>query len=148
MSLLSTDITKVKRLSLREVKLPKKQETSVEPITAPQSLSEEEVVYRTMVGKYPLLESLVASLDLVLSKPEKRAEIKPQPVDKSKLRKIAEGTLSRNSSYQKEEIIDRLQRGAEVSRERAERGFNLMVGAGIIETIDQETYYLGDSAPF
>lgn len=148
MSLNSTDITKVKRLSLREVKLPAPKETPVELITAPQSPSEEEVVYRTMAGKYPLLESLVASLDLVLSKPEKRAEIKPQPVDKDKLRTIAERTLSGNSSYPKGEVIDRLQREAEVSRERAERGFNLMVEAGIIETIDQETYYLGGSAPF
>lgn len=148
MSLNSTDITKVKRLSLREVKLPAPKETPVELITAPQSPSEEEVVYRTMAGKYPLLEPLVASLDLVLSKPEKRAEIKPQPVDKDKLRTIAERTLSGNSSYPKGEVIDRLQREAEVSRERAERGFNLMVEAGIIETIDQETYYLGDSAPF
>lgn len=148
MRLSSTDIKRVKRLSLRETKLPKKQETPVEVITAPQSPSEEEVVYRTMAGKYPLLESLVASLDLEPVKTVKRVEDKPQPVDKNKLRTIAERTLSGNSSYPKEEIIDRLQREAEVSRERAERGFTLMVGAGIIETIDQETYYLGGSAPF
>lgn len=148
MSLSPTDITKVKRLSLREVKLPAIQETPVELNTAPQSPSDEEVVYKTMVAKYPLLESLVASFDLVLIKTEKKAEIKPHPVDSSKLRIIAERTLSRNSSYPKEEIIYRLQREAEVSRERAERGFNLMVEAGIIETTDQGTYYLGGSAPF
>ena len=148
MSLSSTDITKVKRLSLREVKLPAPKETPVELNTAPLGHSKEEAVYKTMVGKYPLLEALVASFNLVLIKPGEEAEVKPQPVDSSRLRTIAEKTLSGNTSYRKEEIIDKLQREAEVSRERAERGFNLMVEAGIIETIDQEIYYLGGSAPF
>jgi len=148
MRLQDTDITKVKRLSLREVKLPAKQETSVELNTAPQSPSDEEVMYETMISKYPLLEALVSSLDLVLIKTEKKADIKPHPVDSSKLRRIAESILSRNTSYSGEEVVYRIQREAEVSRDRAERGFILMVEAGIIETTDQGTYYLGGSAPF
>ena len=148
MSLSSIDIAKVKRLSLREIKLPTKQETSVETTTAPQSPSEEEVVYTTMVAKYPLLEALVNSLDLVYSKTEKKEEIKPQPIDINKLRKITERVLSRNTSYTKEEVIYRIQQSTKVDRDRVERGFNLMVEAGVIGTANQELYYLGGSTPF
>jgi len=148
MSLSSIDIAKVKRLSLREAKLPAKQETPVELITAPQSLSEEQIAYTTMVTKYPLLEALVSSLDLVYNKTEKREKIKPQPIDINKLRKITERVLSRNTSYTKEEVINRIQQSTKVERDRAERGFILMVEAGIIETANQELYCLGGSTPF
>lgn len=148
MSLSSIDIKKVKRLSLREVKIPVKQETSVEAITAPQSPSDEEAVYKTMVGKYPLLESLVASLDLVYINTDKKEEGKPQPIDINKLRKITERILSRNTSYTKEEVIYRIQQTTKVDRDRVERGFTLMVEAGVIETANQELYYLGGSTPF
>jgi len=148
MRLQDTDITKVKRLSLREVKLPAKQETSVELNTAPQSPSDEEVMYETMISKYPLLEALVSSLDLVLIKTEKREEVKSQPIDINKLRKITERVLSRNTSYTKEEVIYRIQQTTKVDRDRVERGFTLMVEAGVIETANQELYCLGGSTPF
>jgi hypothetical protein len=147
MRLSSTDIKRVKRLSLRETKLPKKQETPVEVITAPQSPFNEEIVYNTMKLKYPLLEALVASFDLVLNKPEQGAEIKPQPVDRNKLKGIAEEIFKRNNSYTREEVIYRIQENTKIDRSRAERGFNLMIQEGIIETT-QEIYYLGGSAPF
>ena len=148
MSLSSIDIKKVKRLSLREAKIPVKQETSVELNTAPQSPSDEEVMYETMISKYPLLEALVASLDLVLIKTEKREEVKSQPIDINKLRKITERVLSRNTSYTKEEVIYRIQQTTKVDRDRVERGFTLMVEAGVIETANQELYCLGGSTPF
>jgi len=148
MSLSSIDIKKIKRLSLREVKLPAPKETPVELNTAPQSPSDEEVMYETMISKYPLLEALVASLDLVLIKTEKREEVKSQPIDINKLRKITERVLSRNTSYTKEEVIYRIQQTTKVDRDRVERGFTLMVEAGVIETANQELYCLGGSTPF
>jgi hypothetical protein len=67
MSLLSTDITKVKRLSLREVKLPAP-ETKVEPITPIQVESpptDEETAYSRLIAINPLIGELVERLDLV-----------------------------------------------------------------------------------
>lgn len=67
MSLLSIDIAKVKRLSLREVKLPTT-ERKVEPITpilVEKPPTDEEIAYSKLVAINPLLEELVESLDLV-----------------------------------------------------------------------------------
>jgi len=69
MSLLSTDITKVKRLSLREVKLPAP-ELRVEPTTilVERPPTVDEVAYSRLVAINPLLEKLVNRLELVNSK--------------------------------------------------------------------------------
>jgi hypothetical protein len=67
MSLLYTDITKVKRLSLRELKLPTT-ERRVEPITpilVDRPPTDEEIAYSKLVAINPLLEDLVELLDLV-----------------------------------------------------------------------------------
>jgi hypothetical protein len=67
MSLLSTDIAKVKRLSLRDVKLPTI-ERKVEPITpilVERPPTDEEIAYSKLVAINPLLEELVERLDLV-----------------------------------------------------------------------------------
>jgi hypothetical protein len=67
MSLLSTDITKLKRLSLKEVKLPAPQQR-VEPITPIQverPPTGDEVAYSKLVAINPLIEDLVERLELV-----------------------------------------------------------------------------------
>ena len=67
MSLLSTDIAKVKRLSLREVKLPAP-EIRVEPITpilVERPPTDEEIAYSKLVAINPLIEELVERLDPV-----------------------------------------------------------------------------------
>ena len=67
MSLLSVDITKVKRLSLREVKLPAP-ERRVEPVTPIQverPPTDEEIAYSKLVAINPVLKELVDRLDLV-----------------------------------------------------------------------------------
>ena len=67
MSLLSTDITKVKRLSLREIKLPPP-ERRVEPITpilVERPPKDEDVIYSRFCAINPLIEELVERLDLV-----------------------------------------------------------------------------------
>ena len=165
MSLLSTDITKVKRLSLKEVKLPAP-ELRVEPITPIQvekPPTEEEIAYSRLVTKYPLIEELVKRLDLVstttgdrIRKVELREDIKPYPepevkaqeIDKPKLIALAKKVLQGEMSYTKEEIVARIKEATNVNQERAETGFNLMLQAGAIELTPGDSYYLTGSTPF
>jgi len=144
MSLLSTDITKVKRLSLKEVKLPAP-ELRVEPITP------------------ILVEELVERLDLVsiktgerIKKVELREDIKPHPepeikaqeIDKPKLIALAQRVIEGENSYSKEDIVARIKEATNVNQERAERGFNLILQAGAIEPTPGDRYYLTGSTPF
>jgi hypothetical protein len=166
MSLLSTNITKVKRLSLREVKLPTP-ELRVEPITpilVERPPSDEEIAYSKLVAINPLIEELVERLDLVsiktgerIKKVELREDIKPHPepevkakeIDKPKLIALAQKVIKGEDSYSKEDIIARIKEATNVSQERAEIGFNLILQAGGIEqTINPELYYLTGSTPF
>ena len=66
MSLLSTDITKVKRLSLKGVNLQAPEE-KVDPILKEKPPTEEEIIYSKFLAINPLLNKLVESLDLVSS---------------------------------------------------------------------------------
>jgi serine/threonine protein phosphatase PrpC len=165
MSLLSTDITKVKRLSLREVKLPTP-ELRVEPITpilVERPPSDERIAYSKLVVINPLLEELVERLDLVSEttgerikkvklrediKPLPEPEIKAQEIDKPKLIALAQGVIKEAYSYSKDEVIDLIKKTTNVNRERAERGFNLMLQAGAIELTLGDSYYLTGSTPF
>ena len=165
MSLLSTDITKVKRLSLREIKLPAP-ELRVEPITpilVERPPSDEEIAYSKLVAINPLIEELVERLDLVsiktgerIKKVELREYIKPHPepevkakeIDKPKLIALAQRVIKGENSYSKEDIIDRIKEATNVSQERAEIGFNLILQAGGIEITPGESYYLTGSTPF
>ena len=163
MSLLSTDITKVKRLSLREVKLPAP-ELRVEPITPIQverPPTDEEIAYSKLVAINPLLEELVERLDLVsiktgerIRKVELREDIKPEPevkaqeIDKPKLIALAQRVIEGENSYSKEEIVARIKEATNVNQERAERGFNLILQAGAIEPTLVDRYYLTGSTPF
>jgi hypothetical protein len=166
MSLLSTDITKVKRLSLREVKLPTP-ELRVEPITpilVERPPSDEEIAYSKLVVINPLIKELVERLDLVSIKtgerikkvelredikPHPEPEIKPKEIDKPKLIALAQRVIKGEDSYSKADIVARIKEATNVSQERAEIGFNLILQAGGIEqTINPELYYLTGSTPF
>jgi hypothetical protein len=163
MSLLSTDITKVKKLSLKEVKLPAP-ELRVEPITpilVERPPSDEEIAYSKLVAINPLLEVLVDRLDLVsiktgerIKKVELREDIKPQPepeqkeIDKPKLIALAQRVIEVENSYSRAEIIDRIKEATNVNQERAERGFTLILQAGAIESTPGDRYYLTGSTPF
>ena len=77
MSLLSVDITKVRRLSLKEVKLPAP-ERRVEPVTPIQverTPTEEERTYSKLVAINPVLLELVERLDLVSIKTGERLHL-------------------------------------------------------------------------
>ena len=165
MSLLSTDITKVKRLSLRDVKLPAP-ERRVEPITTIQvgrPPTDEEIVYSKLVAINPLIEELVERLDLVSIKTGERIkktelredikhhpepEMKPQEIDKPRLIALAQRIIKGESNYSRAEIIDRIKEATNVSQERADKGFNLMLQAGAIEATPGGRYYLINSIPF
>jgi hypothetical protein len=156
MSLLSTDITKVRRLSLSGVKLPTV-ELRVEPITPIEKPpSDEEIAYSKLVAINPLLEKLVNSLDLVSIKTGDRIkkvglneDIKPpQEIDKTKLIALAQRIIGGENSYTKEQTIERIKEATNVSQERAEKGFTLLLQARAIEPTLGGTYYLTGSTPF
>lgn len=75
MSLLSTNITKAKRLSLKEAQLPApevKEPEVGEPIQVEKPPTEEEVAYSKLVALNPLVEELVQRLNLVSTKTGER----------------------------------------------------------------------------
>jgi hypothetical protein len=156
MSLLSTDIAKVRRLSLSGVKLPTV-ELRVEPITPIEKPpSDEEIAYSKLIAINPLLEKLVNSLDLVSIKTGDRIkkvglneDIKPpQEIDKTKLIALAQRIIGGENSYTKEQTIERIKEATNVSQERAEKGFTLLLQARAIEPTLGGTYYLTGSTPF
>jgi len=165
MSLLSTDIAKVKRLSLREVKLPTP-ERRVEPITpilVERPPTDEEIAYSKLVAINPLLDELVERLELVsittgerIKKVQLREDIKPHPetdikaqeIDKPKLIALAQRVIEGENSYNKEDIVAKIKEATNVNQERAERGFNLILQAGAIEPTLGDRYYLIGSTPF
>jgi hypothetical protein len=160
MSLLSIDITKVKRLSLKEVTLPAP-ERRVEPITpilVERPPTEEEIAYSKLVAINPLLETWVERLDLIstttgerIRKVEIREEIShPAPeIDQPKILALAQRVIEGENSYPKEDIVARLKEATNVTYQTAEVGFNLMLQAGALEHIEKlELYYLTGSTPF
>jgi len=164
MSLLSTDITKVKRLSLKDVKLPDREEkTEAPPILVDPDPTDEEIIYSRLVDVNPQVEELVNRLNLVSCKtgePIKKIElkedikapsdtvIKSQEIDKDRLIKLAERIIEGQNTYTREEIVDKIKEATNVSQERAERGFNLILDAGAIEPTQGGRYYLTGSTPF
>ena len=122
MSLLSTDISKVKRLSLREVKLtdPKLSRKPIEAIQESQTEAPKEIPIKAL-----------------------------QSPEIEKLKGLANKVVEPFRGFYSEEIIEQIMKATNVSQERAEVGFTLMLQAGAIEqAINPEIYYLGGSTPF
>jgi hypothetical protein len=154
MSLLSTDLSKVKKLSLKGVRLPIK-DKEPEPTNYPPST--EEISYSKLVAINPLIEELVDRLNLVSNitgerikkvdiphpEPEKKTEI-----DKPKLIALAQRLLKGETSYSKEELIVIIKEATNVNQDRADRGFNLILQAGAIERLIGGRYCLTGSTPF
>jgi len=154
MSLLTTDLSKVKKLSLKGVRLPIK-DKEPEPTNYPPS--PEEISYSKLVAINPLIEELVDRLNLVSNitgerikkvdiphpEPEKKTEI-----DKPKLIALAQRLLKGETSYSKEELIVIIKEATNVNQDRADRGFNLILQAGAIERLIGGRYCLTGSTPF
>lgn len=164
MSLLSTDVTKKKQLSLREVKLDISKRKNKEAPEQERPPTEEEKTYSKLVAINPQLEKLVKRFDLVSQKtgeplqkvelnkkePEEEREVEneePAP-DADKLTALAKQIIPEENSYTREEILQRLKDDTKVSQARAENGFNLMLQVGAIEATLRERYYLAESTPF
>lgn len=167
MGLLSINISKVKKLSLKEVKLcvlEIGQEGYIKPIQAEKPPTDEEIAFSNIVALNPLILDLVARLNLVSCKtgePIRKIEVKEeynfhlepaikvQTGDNNKLLSLALKIIKGEFSYTKEDIVTRLKEVTNVNQERAERGFTVMLQTGIIEqTINLELYFLGGSTPF
>jgi hypothetical protein len=164
MSLLSTDITKVKRLSLKEVKLPApepKVETAPKEVEIPPT--DEEIAYSRFILINPTIETLVERLNLVSSETGERIkkvelpeeykklpepEVKSKEVDKPKLLALALRILNGERTYTKEDITGRIVADMKVNQERAEKGFNLLLQVGAIQPVGWGRYYLTGSTPF
>jgi len=122
MSLLSIDVSKVKRLSLREIKLTAP-ELSREPIEAIQES-------QTEAPKETTIKAL-------------------QSPEIEKLKGLANKVVEPFRGFYSEEIKVQIMKATNVSQERAEIGCTLMLQAGAIEqAINPEIYYLGGSTPF
>ena len=174
MSLLNVDITKKRRLSLKEVKLPEpERRVDPPPIQVDRAPTAEEITYSKFIAISPAIENLVESLDLISSttlerirkielselnitsiQPLKTAtvdKVKEEPKEPAKSNKIGDIALriiTPINNLSKEEIITRLMEETKVNRERAERGFTLMVESGVIQGTNVGTYYLSGSTPF
>lgn len=175
MSLLNVDITKKRRLSLKEVKLPESQSRksdnvntqTVKPPTA------EEITYHKFTALNQAIDLLVDSLDLVSTitgerirkiTPEDaiKATVEPpetatgekvqdepkEPAKSNKIGDIALRIITPINNLSKEQIIAGIMDETKVTRERAERGFSLMIESGVIQGTNVNTYYLTGSTPF
>jgi hypothetical protein len=154
MSLLSTDITKLKRLSLEKTE-------AIKPILVNSTPTAEEIAYSKLVAKNPLLEKLVERLNLIsettgdkIKKVDLREEQEPpteakdlEP-DKLKLIALAQRVIEPRNNYTRAEIIHQIIQTTKVEKERAERGFNLLLQAEAIEMTPGGSYYLTGSTPF
>ena len=159
MSLLSVDIRKVKRLSLKEVKLPAP-ELRVEPtLPTERPPTDEDIIYSKLVAINPTLDILINKLDLVstitgdrlkkvkdIAKPDIKQEPKLRP--KLDLIDIAHKAIGERRSLSKAKTIQGIAQVTNVGLDRAENGFNLMLENKIIEITNVETYYLTGSTPF
>ena len=202
MSLLTVDITKKRRLSLKEVKLPAPESysrNSDNGNTQVVILSEdcrnadiqqrskntnadnqvdrtptaEEITYSKFIAISPAIENLVESLGLVSSTTLERIRkidlskviIPPQetpetatvekvqdepkePAKSNKIGDIALRIITPINNLSKEQIIAGIMDETKVTRERAERGFSLMIESGVIQGTNVNTYYLTGSTPF
>lgn len=147
MSLLSTNITTVKKLSLSQVGL---QTIQVEPQPTVSSKTQraptpKETTYSKLLAVNPTLGELVESLNLVVMETEEAVKSPAQP---ERLIAIAKRIIEPEVSYTKEDIIERLQVETRVSQERAEAGFSLLLQVEAIEPTFTGLYYLTGSTPF
>jgi len=155
MSLLLTDLSKVKKLSLRGVRLPIRE---IERKATIKALTSEEIANNKLLQRNPLIEKLVEKLDLVSNTTGERIkkvniahikpEVKAQEIDNFKLIALAQRIIEKRNSYTKEEVIDKIKEATNVNQERAEKGLNLILQAGAIEIIPGERYIIKGSTPF
>jgi hypothetical protein len=146
MSLLSTDITKVKRLSLREIKLPTSERRR-------ETYTDEDIHYSSLVDSNPLIELLVDKLQLVntsTGEPLKKVQL-PRKLQgfnaevKAEVVALLKRHLYKDLLYKKAEIVISLAHYSKVDINRAEEAFNLILETGALEATVDNNYYLTGS---
>lgn len=156
MSLLSADISKVRKLSLttgglrtaaKPTRVKPAPTAAIRPTAKPPTL--EEVVYSQLVAECPLVEDMVEILDLVSpTTGERIRKVEATHLDKDRLRELAEKVLEPSNSYTLQEVVDRIAERTQVDPQRAYTGFIYMVQAEAILSTPARTYYLHGSTPF
>ena len=106
----------------------------VVPVVLESPYTEEEIVYNDLVKRYPLLGDFVKETGLVfVSTLEPPREIE----DKNRaLYNLAKELLTPERSYTPEEVVGELERAKKITKERAERGFNMMRTKGAIVRVE------------
>ena len=104
------------------------------PVVLESPYTEEEIVYNDLVKRYPLLGDFVKETGLVfVSTLEPPREIE----DKNRaLYNLAKELLSPERSYTPEEVVGELEKAKKITKERAERGFNMMRTKGAIVRVE------------
>lgn len=104
------------------------------PVVLEKPYTEEEIVYNDLVKRYPLLGDFVKETGLVfVSTLEPPREIE----DKNRaLYNLAKELLTPERSYTPEEVVGELERAKKITKERAERGFNMMRTKGAIVRVE------------
>jgi hypothetical protein len=106
----------------------------VVPVVLESPYTEEEIVYNDLVKRYTLLGDFVKETGLVfVSTLEPPREIE----DKNRaLYNLAKELLTPERSYTPEEVVGELERAKKITKERAERGFNMMRTKGAIVRVE------------
>jgi hypothetical protein len=104
------------------------------PVVLESPYTEEEIVYNDLVKRYPLLGDFVKETGLVfVSTLEEPREIE----DKNRaLYNLAKELFSPERSYTPEEVVGELEKAKKITKERAERGFNMMRTKGAIVRVE------------
>lgn len=158
MSLRSTDIKQVKRLSLSGVKLPEPEAIYVapprpEPLIVEDSYSEpnsveltplqdreptyEELLHAKMREVNPAIDELVDSLGLEIAEPEP-----PEERERWRLILLANKVMDMDRAHSKEALIYRIKTATNVSRDRAKAGIEKFIEAGAVTVTPAGEYVL------
>ena len=151
MRLRPVDISKVKRISLKGVKLPVPEVTQPNREEVPLSASSEATGKGdlfNLIARNPSIGLLVETFDLVEVDTGVRPGTPQEPEKGLSLSDVARDILERENNYSQEEIIARIIDKTNIPRERAERGFNMMLDKNVIELTNGGRYCLTGSTPF
>ena len=118
----------------KKVTLSTQEKVVAVPVVLESPYTEEEIVYNDLVKRYPLLGDFVKETGLVfVSTLEPPREIEDQ---NRALYKLAKELLSPERSYTPEEVVGELEKAKKITKERAERGFNMMRTKGAIVRVE------------
>jgi len=153
LSLKDIDLKKVKRPSFKGIRLPDPKPRPPViygelPTWEEEDYSEIQRAYSKLLNKNPVIGDLVEALDLVSPITGERLKVAPEAKEPPQLKDIAREIMEERNNYSKEEIITRLKAKTGGDEQRAEKGFNLLLGAGTIERTSGGRYCLTGSTPF